>query len=517
MEPQLASLLPPALAVLLALFLKRVIPALLAAVVSGAFVFSGGAPLPAARALVADFLAQAVFDLSHVCIVGFSLLLGGMIGVMGISGGSAALAAWVGRRATTRERGQLATWCLGMVVFFDDYANSLLVGSALRPTTDRLRVSREKLAFLVDATSAPVASLALVSSWIGVEVAHISEQYAALGLSGDGYLVFLKTLPYRSYPILMLGFGLFIAFTGRDFGPMLKAERAAFLGEQLAPHPQAESRAHTVQDPEQGTVSLRNSLLPIAVLLLLTFLGMVLDGVLALNERGLPVTPRAIFENARSYLALFWACFFSGALAVSLALRTERWSEVKRAWLKGAGSMTIACSILLLAWMLSAECRALGTADYLVGSLKSELSPALVPATVFLLSALTSFSTGTSWGTMAILFPLAIPLAHGLAPGREDILLASVSSVLSGSVFGDHCSPLSDTTIMSSLSSGCDHLAHVRTQLPYAFVIGLVSVVVGELGVGFGLYGPTTALLVGLAFVALLVRGVGRRSDVPGT
>jgi Na+/H+ antiporter NhaC len=425
-----------------------------------------------------------------------------MLGLMTQSGGAKGLASWVGSDATSRRRAQLTTWFLGLLVFFDDYANSLLIGSSMRPVTDRLRISREKLAFLVDATAAPVASLALISSWIGVEVGYIGEQLSQLGIERDAYVTFIETIPFRFYPILMLLFVAWVGFRGRDFGPMLRAERRALeSGLLLRPGAQPASDFHEESVPEQVPGRPMNALIPVLVLVLVAALGIFVDGRAKVLSAGLEPSLRAIVGEASSSAAILWAtgagCL--SALALSVATRALTFGESIEAWMSGMRSMLFAAVILVLAWSLSAVCRDLDTASFLISVFGDWIAPTWIPAAVFVLAALVSFATGTSWGTMAILFPLVVPLAHRIAPGNETILLGTVSSILAGSVWGDHCSPISDTTVLSSMATSCDHMDHVRTQLPYALFIGGVSLLCAELPVAAGWYGPWVGLLVGAA------------------
>jgi Na+/H+ antiporter NhaC len=512
MAPSWESLLPPILAIGLALALRNVLIALGIAIVAGSLIAASYNPGQAVSDLALSYGLSSLSGASHLGVLAFSLLLGGMIGVMGSAGGPAGLAKLVTRTATTKVRGQVATWVLGLVIFFDDYVNSLIVGSSMRPLYDKLRISREKLAFLVDATAAPVVSLALVSSWIGVEIGYIGEQYAALGLRGDAYVVFIQTLPYRFYPWFMLLFGLTIALTGRDFGPMLAAERGAASGE-LAQEIEKPGKAGSPEPEETGPIWA--AVVPILVLLAGAILGMLADGLYQLANGGDPISFRAIFSRARSYVALVGAATLGNLAALLIArfARGKSTRELGLAWRKGAKTMLLPCGILLLAWTLSSVCGELKSAQYLVQLIGDGMAPGLLPAAVFFLAALTSFATGTSWGTMAILFPLVVPLAHGLAPGNEGIMLGAISSILAGAVWGDHCSPISDTTIMSSLASGCDHMAHVKTQLPYALLVGVVSILVGDIATGLGWYSPAAGLALGALAILLLVRILGRKSE----
>ena len=511
--PAWTSILPPLLAIALALLFRHVLVALALGVWLGAFLISGLSPWGSFARLLDTYVVNAIADRGHASILVFSLLLGGMLGLMTQSGGAKGLASLVSTDATSRRRGQLTTWFLGLLVFFDDYANSLLVGSSMRPVTDRLRISREKLAFLVDATAAPVASLALISSWIGVEVGYIGDQFTHLGIERDAYVTFIETIPFRFYPILMLLFVAWIALRGRDFGPMLRAERRA-LDEGLLSRPgsQPASDFHEESVPDDMPGRPLNALIPVVVVVVAAAVGIYVDGRGKVLSAGMELSLRAIVGAASSSAAILWATGAGCLVALALSVGSGALSFGKsiEAWMSGMRSMLFAAVILVLAWSLGAVCRDLDTASFLIGAVGDWIAPAWIPATVFIMAALVSFATGTSWGTMAILFPLAIPLAHQIAPGNETILLGTVSSILAGSVWGDHCSPISDTTVLSSMATSCDHMDHVRTQLPYALFIGGVSLLCAELPVAAGWYGPWAGLLVGAVVMIAVFELVSR-------
>ncbi len=554
-DPSWISVLPPLLAIVLAIALREVVVALVAGVWLGATFVHGYDPFVGLLRTADTYAVGALADSDHASIAIFSLILGGMIGVIARSGGSRGMAELVTRVAKDRVRGALATWLMGLVIFFDDYSNALLVGTTMRPITDKLRISREKLSFLVDATSAPVSSFAVISSWVGVEVGYIADQYAALGLEGDPYLVFLETIPYRFYPILMLWFGLMVIVLRRDFGPMWRAERRAVVdGELSGPSadPASDFEAEALAPVEHHRSGWANAVVPIVVVVVVALLGMYVtgtdalseareeatsavetaraalaaaetssaraeaEGALAAAERALSLLEpslRNVFGKSSSLKSLLWAALLGGFVAILLAVvqRILTLRQAMEAWVAGVRSIALAVMILVLAWSLGAVCGELHTADYLIGAIGGWMPPALLPAVVFLIAAGVSFATGTSWGTMGILFPLVVPLAHQLAPEDPVVVLSSVASILSGSVWGDHCSPISDTTIMSSMASSCDHVDHVRTQLPYAAAVGGVSLVFGELATGLGLYGAPVALVLGAVAIALLVRFAGTR------
>ena len=511
--PGWASILPPLLAIVLALVFRHVLVALVLGVWLGAFILADLSPVASFTRLLDTHLVGAMADRGHASILLFSLLLGGMLGLMTQSGGAKGLAGWASTDTRSRRRGQLTTWLLGLLVFFDDYANSLLVGASMRPVADRLRISREKLAFLVDATAAPVASLALISSWIGVEVGYIADQFGHLGIERDAYLTFIETIPFRFYPILMLLFVFWIGFRGRDFGPMRRAEeRALVQGLVSRPGAQPASDFHDEAVPDDVKGRPMNAVVPVLVVVLVAALGIYLDGRAKVLAEGLEPNLRAIVGQASSSAAILWAtgagCLSAFGLSVwSGALSFGRSID---AWMGGMKSMLYAVVILVLAWALGGVCRDLGTAGFLIGAVGDWISPVWIPASVFMLAALVSFATGTSWGTMAILFPLVVPLAHQVAPGQETILLGTVSSILAGSVWGDHCSPISDTTVLSSMATSCDHMDHVRTQLPYALFVGGVSISCAELPVAAGWYGPWVGLLIGALVMIVVFELVSR-------
>ncbi len=518
--PGWASVLPPLVAILIALVFRRVIPALFLGVWVGGALVAGLTPGGIGKGLldtVQVYVLGALADPDKAAIILFTFLIGGMVGIIQKNGGTRGIVEHVVRWANTPRRAQVAAGVLGLVVFFDDYANSLIIGPTMRPVTDRLRVSREKLAYIVDSTSAPVASLALVTTWIGFEVGLIDEALATVpalsagGLGLDGYGVFIESLFYRFYPILALFFVFVIAWTDREFGPMHAAEvRARSTGDTVGPFARigTTDEGAEFEPPEGKPHRALNAILPVVVLI-----GGVLVGLLATGEGD---TLREVIGSANSYAALMWASLASvlAAAALSLGQRILTLDETVDAWFNGLKGMLFTMIILLLAWALAATTDALHTGDFLANALANALAPALVPALVFVLAAVTAFATGTSWGTMGILMPLVVPLTWGVmqAGGATDdlhILYSAVSCVLAGAVWGDHCSPISDTTILSSVASGCDHIAHVRTQLPYALTVGFVGLFLGTVATGFG--APWwLAMILGAVALVVLLRVVGK-------
>ena len=523
--PGILSIIPPLLAILLALIFRQVILSLLLGVYIGAIFIYEYNPLIGLLRLIDTYIINAVSDYSHIQILVFTLLFGGMIGLISKCGGTRGIANVITKFAKNRKSTMISAWLSGLVIFFDDYANTLIVGNLMRPVTDKMKISREKLAFIVDATAAPVASVFIISSWIGYEVGLIQDGLQMIGSEANAYTTFLATIPYRFYPIAMIFFVFLIAYTQRDFGSMYKAERRALQEGKLY------NRTETIEKNlsesseifgNEDKAKWYNGIIPILIIIIGTIAGLVYTGLNALHEDGISNYGfREIIGYSDSYLALLWssfaACIVAAIMILSQKLLTL--SETIDAWITGIRSMLMALIILTLAWSIGAITVELKTADYIISLISDTVSPNFLPLIVFIVCALTSFATGTSWGTMAIMMPIVIPLSdsvaglHNLTPADSTIILhAVISSVLAGTVFGDHVSPISDTTILSSIASGCDHVDHVRTQLPYALVVALVCILIGEIPTAFGLSPYISLVLIVIILVALIYI-IGRKVE----
>jgi Na+/H+ antiporter NhaC len=530
-DPSWTSLLPPIVAIVLALVFKEVVTALFLGVWLGALLHTGFNPIAATMRTIDTFITPALVDADHAAIVVFSFLLAGMVGVISRSGGTRGIVEAVRPLATTPRRAQLATYISGLAIFFDDYANTLIVGNTMRPITDRMRVSREKLAYIVDSTAAPVAAIVFVSTWVGFEISLIGDGLAAAAAQSGGSLevaaladanpftVFLHSIPYLFYPILALVMvGLVVALQ-RDFGPMLRAEQRASRGEGLYREGamlMSEAGSKEMEPDPDTPLRWYNAVLPVLSVVIVVLLGLYFEGRANL---GRPGTIWEIFGEANAFNALLWGSLTGCLIALGLAVGQRILSvhEAINGLVGGMRAMLLAGVILVLAWSLSAVTEVLGTAQYLSGLLEGNLRPEFLPVLVFLTAASISFATGTSWGTMAILIPLVIPLSVGMggaagfdAGTHYSILLGSISSVLAGAIFGDHCSPISDTTVMSSMASACDHVDHVRTQLPYALTVGLVGMLIGDIPTAFGMP-PWISYLAGAAILFSLLRFYGKK------
>lgn len=498
------SILPPLITVIFALLLREVFTALFLGILSGGLIvgyytdgFAGmlsGLLRPVDHFV--ETLSPASGDSGHISVILFSLWIGGMVAVISANGSMRALVNRISKRATTKRSGQFVTWLMGVMIFFDDFANTMVVGNTMRPLTDRLRISREKLAYIVDSTAAPIAAIALITTWIGAELQFIDQGIADLEhfpANKSAYSVFLNSLAYMFYPILTLLFILLLIWTGKDFGPMRKAEMNPSF-------PTSDSR-----DEVSNEGKIYKGLLPILLMIFATLFGLLLTGYdpVVWNDGNLGLGQKIslIIGAADSYKALLWASFGGMSLAIILSLPQMGLEKSMSSAVAGFKKMLPAVVILVLAWSLAGVTEEMHTADFISSALSGSLPPELFPATTFVLAAVIAFSTGTSWGTMAILYPVVIGASWSLGLSADvglehnyELLVNVISCVLAGSVLGDHCSPISDTTVLSSLATECDHLAHVKTQLPYALTVGLVSLLFGTLLTAYGLHS-------GIAFV----------------
>ena len=531
MLPGWASLVPPLVAIVLALFLREVITSLFAGVWLGCMFLAGYNPLNALLMTISRYASPQLAHPDHTAIVIFSLLLGGMVGVLSRMGATTAIVDMVAPLATSRRRGQFATWLLGLAIFFDDYSNTLIVGNTMRPLTDRLKISREKLAYIVDSTAAPVAAMVFVSTWVGFEISLIADSLAIAEGQGaatatvSAFGIFINSIPYLFYPILALWLVLVLVVQARDYGPMLAAERRAAKGMGLYREgAQLAGGDDDLSSAPTGAVSQWwVGVIAVLTVVVTVVAGLVTTGIGALPAGSEP-TLSNIFGAADPFKPLLWGSLFGCIVAILLAVggRTMSLADAIHAWAGGLRTMLVAIVILVLAWSLGAVTQSMGTAPFLTSLLSEGLPVMALPVSVFLIGAAISFATGTAWGTMAILFPLVVPLATsmgGVADPTQgaayQLLLAVVASVMAGALFGDHCSPISDTTILSSMASGCDHTDHVRTQLPYALTAAVIAAVVGALPAGFGV-SPWISLGVGALLVWGIVRMLGRRVEPVG-
>ena len=507
--PLWMSILPPLIAILMALVFREVFSALFTGLLVGSTIiyFYAGNNLFIAFfkgifAISEEYIIEALFDTGHLSIIVFSMMIGGMVNLITRNGGMKGVVNRLSKYARTSRSGQFVTWLLGIAIFFDDYANTLVVGNTMRPVTDRLKISRQKLAYIVDSTAAPIAAIAFVTTWIGAELSYIQDGISTIGLEKSPYTIFLNSLSYSFYPIFALVFILLLVWKQRDFGPMHKVEchtRQHGINET----DDADSFSNKLNDlevPSNVKARAYNAVIPVAIIIFGTMAGLLYTGWdSALWEQDISFTKKlsATIGAADSYKALLWSSL-SGMIVAVLLTQIQKILSLKDSvdsLINGFRTMLTAIIILILAWSIATVTEHMHTADFISRFLvEVEMAPYFVPVLTFIMAALVAFSTGSSWGTMAILYPLILPASWliGTENGLEithnyEIFFNVVSTVLAGSVLGDHCSPISDTTILSSLASSCNHIEHVRTQLPYALSVGAVSIFVGTLPTAYGI------------------------------
>jgi Na+/H+ antiporter NhaC len=561
----------------------------------GAFFLYDFNPIIAFARSLDTFMGEAIESYNNAAIILFIFIMGGGLGIVIRSGGIDDLTSRACKYAYTTQRAALLAMLIGTLLFFNTASSMLLLGISMRPIAEKLRMSPEKLSFISDSTASPIACLIPISSWIGYEIALISDQFLSLSIDDDPYFVLLRSLPYRFYPMVILWMVFVIIVMKRDFGPMYAFEvTSRYRGE-----PQPSQNLHTPHSPtppldDDFDAHMRqqlheidlstdefphadiidatatpiisqsleaqmkeyvhpllipspdkpklwwNAAIPLLTLSVAIVVGLVVSGIhnidsklsslnTQLHEAQNSGTPEmiqtiqdkisllsgahSIFSNASSVRALVWAAFLTSFVAAALMIgqRLLTLDETMAIWSVGTKSLLLAILILILAWSVGDVCKGIHTGDFIVYLFGGFTSRALLPTITFFLSSLISFATGTSWGTMAIVFPLAIPLTWSVAPGDRTSLLGVISSILSGSVFGDHCSPVSDTTILAATFCGCSVITHVKTQMPYAVVAAIVSVVFGDLPTGFGLYNEWVAMLLCLVVATLIVFCCGKR------
>ncbi len=502
------TLIPPIVAILLAFITKNVVISLFIGVLSGGFILNltGFNVFGALTQAFLDFINRALNSLSdpwNAGIVMQVLVIGGVINLVAKMGGAKAIAEALAKKAKTAKSAQLITWFLGICVFFDDYANSLIVGPIMRPVADKMKISRERLAFIIDATAAPIAGLAIISTWIGLEVSLISEGFESIGVEASGFGVFLQTIPYRFYNILILAFIVITIITLREFGPMRKAEISARKLKDLTNEEIAVTSSHMDElEPKEGVkLSIWNAIVPIGALIISAIVAFYYSGyssIMAGDDIAIkaivtnsPLSFKAILEvfaASDASIALLQSAIFSTVVAIVMAVWKKIFtiSEAVEVWIDGMKGLIITAVILILAWSLGSVIKELGAAEYLVEALNGAIPAFLLPSLIFILGAIISFSTGSAYGTMSILMPLAIPLAYSINPDMSFVVVCT-SAVLTGAIFGDHCSPISDTTILSSMGAGCSHIDHVKTQMWYALFVAAITILFGYIPAGFGL------------------------------
>ncbi len=447
------SLLPPIIAIALALITKEVYSSLFIGIVVGGLFYANFNPEVAINHIFADGMIGVLSDGWNVGILIFLVMLGAMVSLMNKAGGSAAFGEFAAKHIKTKVGAQLATVLLGGLIFVDDYFNCLTVGSVMKPVTDKHKVSREKLAYLIDATAAPVCIIAPISSWAAAVTGFVEGE--------DGLDLFVKAIPYNFYALLTIFMLIVAIFMKVEFGPMKEKEALA----EKAVAKETEAAARTTKGKVVDLV------LPIAVLIASCVIGMLYTGDFFAGN-----SIRVAFSESDASLGLVLGsfCALIITLIFYLVRRVLSIKECMESIPEGFKAMVPAILILTFAWTLKAMTDSLGAAVYVENLVKgsAEGFMSFLPAIIFVIACFLAFATGTSWGTFGILIPIVVGV---FANTDYTLMIISISACMAGAVCGDHCSPISDTTIMASAGAGCDHVAHVSTQLPYAIFVAVVS------------------------------------------
>lgn len=486
------SILPPLVAVILAIRYKNVITALFFGGLLGALALAGWNPIEALTLFIKDYIFKQAADGYNSSLLVMMVFIGGFVGVITHSGGANAFAAKVAGWINTRGRAQMAVWFGGLAIFFSDSGNPLILGPTFQPITDKLRVSREKLAWLLDSTASPVCILVPFIGWGIYIMGLIKKEFEPLGIVESEFTAFAKVIPFQFYALGTLFMIPLVAFLGFEFSAMYRAEKRTLeTGQPLWPDAKPARPAVEINQDSGNRANASMMIIPLIVLFVCIF-GLLIP-------HGFPFKP-APGPVLRS--ALCFGYFMGAVTCMFLMVRhkVKTGAEAFKMYMDGTKEIVFILMILVLSWALGSVCKALGTANYIVALAQGNVPAWAVPALLFVTGAAISFATGSSWGTFAILVPLAIPMSQALgAP-----LYASIGAVLSGGLFGDHCSPISDTTVLSSMGAACDHIDHVKTQLPYAVTVALASVVAYVVA-GFVHSPAVLALALGLVAVLIVV------------
>lgn len=459
------ALVPPLVAIALALITKEVYSSLFIGIVVGGLLYAEFNVVAAFEHLYNDGLVAVLSDSYNVGILIFLVVLGAMVALMNNAGGSAAFGQFAAKRIKTRVGAQLATVALGVLIFIDDYFNCLTVGSVMRPVTDEHKISRAKLAYLIDATAAPICIIAPISSWAAAVAGFVEGE--------DGFTVFLQAIPYNYYAILTIVMMLMIAIFGIDFGPMKKHEMNAMQGD-LFTSGKASVSAEKIPTNEKGKVI--DLIFPVVVLIACCVVGMIYSGGFFSGDPEIGFITAFSNSDASIGLAMGSIAALIITIVFYLCRRVLSFKKCMDCIPDGFKQMVPAILILTFAWTLKAMTDSLGAKEYVANIIAGSAAGFVnfLPAIVFLVGCFLAFATGTSWGTFGILIPIVVAVFSGTNP---QLMIISISACMAGAVCGDHCSPISDTTIMASAGAQSDHINHVNTQLPYALTCAGVSFV----------------------------------------
>lgn len=457
------SVLPAIIAIVLAFVTKNVVFSLFVGAFSGILILVSGNPLDAILSFMGDYLFVQLTDSYNAGVIVLLVFIGGFVALMEKSGGGRAFATSVTKFLNTRVKAQLGTWFGGLIIFFSDLGTPLIIGPVFETLYDKLKISREKLAWIIDSTSSPVAVMVPFIGWGVYIMGLINQEYERLGITENDFTAFMNSLPFFIYPILAVLIVPVIILTKFDFGPMKNAEKRTLeTGERFWPN------SKPLRQPEDVQNTTNSNSRPILIWLPLVVLLVTLFGLLI--PQGFPMTP---VDGNVFRVALSTAYLFAGLtiLILMVLLKVKKIGESFEIYTSGMQKMMSVILILVLAWSLGSVLDAMGTAEYIVQLVDGSIPLYLIPILIFLVGAAMSFASGSSWGTFAIMLPLAIPLAFHL----DFSIYIAIGAVISAGIFGDHCSPISDTTILSSTGAGCDHVDHNKTQIPIAVFNSVIT------------------------------------------
>lgn len=522
------SVLPPIVALGASVALKQVIIALLLGVWSGCLILAGGNPVSAAMRTFDSYLVGAFNAPDHAGVLLFTFLLGGTIGVVQKAGGGIALARLLQGFMSSARRALVCAWALCMLIFFDDYSSVLIVGNSIGPALDQLGAPPERLGLIVHVMGVALTSLSPVSSWIGLQIGNVAAVYKQLGLPNDPFVATMRSIPYRFLPLLLLVLVPILLASGRDIGPMADYPLPSRAPERTSPEGVAATSAVDADTGDTGPLVPKpgtqyravNALLPFSTIALGTFGGMIYDGVVKIRATPLNDRPALnlvnILSASNSVNALVWSSaagwLCSMALVITQGVLTLE--EAVGAWVEGMKDVLEPIFVLLLAWALGDVIAHVKTADFLASALTEGLPRWSLPALVAILAHTISYACGSSFGTMGIILPLVGPLAYKLGGGDADYLLHCIGSVLGGAIFGNICSPISDTTILTVLATKCGMQAHIATITPYALLAATLALVLGDVPVALKLYGPLTGIVLSAATMAAVIVVFGKRPSM---
>jgi len=527
-----ASVLPPIVVLLVCVATRQVTIALPFSIWFGAWLLDPDwNPVTSFERVWDVYYVEAIADVGHAFGICFAVFLGGLVKVIEVTGGTRGIAELIAKRVKSSRNAALGVFAVGLTIFFDDYADCLIVGYTFMPLMDQYMVSREKFSFIVDSTAAPIASIAPLSSWVAFEITLIADYFCNADVWADEeqpgeYISFLKTIPYRFYPIFMLWFMFYTLYFQYDFGPMLTAEKRVKLRGLVSRPERSKSdelrlKQAVLKDTEAEMKEFEprplNALLPILTVFCVTLLSYILTGINSCRLKELEYSPKNIFSQGNSYGALLWAIVSGNIVAFVMALCQKKVSETGErvklitltdlftSFFEGVGVLVHPLfGILIFAWSMNGIVTDLRLSDYMITSVGDSVDIRMLPFVSCIISGFISLVIGSSWATMTVMFPFVVPLALYVTENDQEATIAVMGTILAGSVWGDHCSPISDTTILSSMASGCDHNDHVATQLPYACFVVFFSSIFGDLCVGYmGFEYPYVGILIGITLMMM--------------